>query len=69
MLNLTATKPQLKVVFDQVGTPIYARDLADAILVAIDTYKAESLTLNPSPKMEFTIFQMRAYAVGMTLQR
>ena len=46
MLNLTATKPQLKVVFDQVGTPTYAYDLAKAILVAIDDYKKESLTLN-----------------------
>lgn len=49
MLNLTATKPQLKVVFDQVGTPTYACDLADAILVAIEAYKRESLTLNLEP--------------------
>ena len=41
MLNLTATKPRLKVVFDQVGTPTYAKDLADAILVAIKDYKKE----------------------------
>jgi len=37
MLNLTATKPQLKVVFDQTGTPTYARNLAEAILVAIES--------------------------------
>ena len=35
MLNLTATRPQLKVVFDQVGTPTYAGDLADAILTIL----------------------------------
>lgn len=35
MLNLTATKPQLKVVFDQTGTPTYASDLANAILTII----------------------------------
>ncbi len=32
MLNLTSTKPQLKVVFDQVGTPTYAGDLAQTII-------------------------------------
>ena len=35
MLNLTATKPQLKVVFDQCGTPTYALDLAQAIVTAL----------------------------------
>ena len=51
MLNLTATKPQLKVVFDQVGTPTYARDLADVILVAIEDYKKE-WNLKPEPKVD-----------------
>ena len=41
MLNLTTTKPQLKVVFDQVGTPTYAYDLAQAIVTALEDYKKE----------------------------
>lgn len=36
MLNLTATKPELKVVFDQVGTPTYAGDLAHAIFSIVE---------------------------------
>lgn len=41
MMNLTATKPQLKVVFDQVGTPTYAYDLASAIFEIIENRKYE----------------------------
>ena len=37
MQNLTATKETLKVVFDQVGTPTYAGDLAAAIFHIIET--------------------------------
>lgn len=39
MLNLTATKPVLKVVVDQTGTPTYARDLAEAIVDIISNRK------------------------------
>ena len=38
MMNLTATKPQLKVVFDQVGTPTYALDLAKAVEKVLKDY-------------------------------
>ncbi len=36
MLALTSSKPQIKVVFDQAGTPTYARDLAEAIFRIVD---------------------------------
>ena len=39
MLNLTSTKPQLKVVFDQCGTPTYAYDLAIAIHEILIQYR------------------------------
>lgn len=44
MLNLTATKPQLKVVFDQVGTPTYAYDLAKAIFDIVENRMFEGKT-------------------------
>lgn len=44
MLNLTATKPNLSVVFDQCGTPTYAYDLAVAIFEIITERKYEGNT-------------------------
>lgn len=41
MLGLTATKSELKVVFDQVGTPTYAYDLATAIAHIIENRSYE----------------------------
>ncbi len=39
MLRLTSEKDELKVVFDQVGTPTYAKDLARAIFEIIENKK------------------------------
>lgn len=39
MIYLTATKPELKVVFDQVGTPTYAGDLAEVIFKILEEKK------------------------------
>ena len=41
MLQLTAARPQINVVFDQTGTPTYALDLAEAIYDIIEYGKAE----------------------------
>lgn len=41
ILNLTSTKSEIKVVFDQVGTPTYAGDLAEAILAIVKDYTEE----------------------------
>ncbi len=53
MMMLTATKPELKVVFDQVGTPTYALDLARAIAVVLDDYAAEACSAAES---DFTVY-------------
>jgi dTDP-4-dehydrorhamnose reductase len=42
MLSLTATKPELRVVFDQCGTPTYAGDLADVIYDIIENRKFDN---------------------------
>lgn len=42
MLNLTATKPKLTVVFDQAGTPTYAYDLAKVIKTVLADYANEN---------------------------
>jgi len=44
MLNLTATKPQLKVVNDQTGTPTYALDLAEVIVDILESRQFEGNT-------------------------
>ena len=44
MLNLTVTKQQLKVVFDQTGTPTYAYDLAKVIYDILESRKYKGNT-------------------------
>ena len=41
MLHLTATKPELNVVFDQCGTPTYAYDLASAIMTIVGRWSPD----------------------------
>ncbi|MDY5969598.1 MAG: sugar nucleotide-binding protein, partial [Bacteroidales bacterium] len=44
ILNLTASRPTLQVVFDQCGTPTYAGDLAQAIFHIVENRKYEGNT-------------------------
>lgn len=44
MLHLTATKPELNVVFDQCGTPTYAYDLAGAIMKIVGRWSPDDAT-------------------------
>lgn len=41
MMHLTATKPELNVVFDQAGTPTYAMDLAGAVMAVLDDWRGD----------------------------
>jgi len=47
ILRLTAEKDSLNVVFDQIGSPTYARDLAGAILHIIDVSMADKKNWEP----------------------
>ena len=49
-MNLTSTKPQIKVVADQIGTPTYALDLAQAITVVLSDYSLHLDASDPYPK-------------------
>jgi len=44
MMRLGKEREELRVIFDQIGTPTYARDLADAILTIIDKVEKELIS-------------------------
>ena len=47
MLNLTSSRSELHVVFDQTGTPTYALDLAEAIYAVIADYSEFVISIKP----------------------
>jgi len=57
MMNLTASKPQLKVVFDQVGTPTYALDLAKAIVVVLNDYSLKVISSEAVGGVEKSVYK------------
>lgn len=59
MRQLTADKDKLRVVFDQIGTPTYAKDLADIIYRVIEG-------INITNKVSI-ISVMRVFVHGMIL--
>ncbi len=52
MMSLTESKPRIKVVFDQTGTPTYALDLARAILAVLADWKKECRTDSSSEERQ-----------------
>lgn len=57
MMNLTATKPELKVVFDQVGTPTYALDLAKVIVVVLNDYSFNDISSEAEDGVEKSVYK------------
>ena len=61
MIKLGKEREALNVVFDQVGTPTYALDLAKAMITV-----ARKCSQTVTSTEAYTTLQMRAYAHGMT---
>ena len=68
MMQLTATRPELKVVFDQTGTPTYALDLAEA---SCGCWRTTPRRPRPSatPRRASTTTPTRGFARGTTSRR
>ncbi len=56
MLKLGSTKPSLGVVYDQIGTPTFARDLAKAIVAIVESDKFTQALKNKQPLKEIYHF-------------